>query len=56
MPTRAAYDRMDELEITLAGLLAQLRAILDDDVAQFNEMARARGVGGIITRREAPIP
>jgi photosystem II stability/assembly factor-like uncharacterized protein len=47
-PTRAAYQRFEELESQLDRHLAGLREVLDTDVARFSTALRDRGVPGIV--------
>jgi hypothetical protein len=47
-PTQAAYDRLADLEQQLAQHRAELRRVLDEDVARFNAILRERDVPAVI--------
>ncbi|MGD8329969.1 MAG: hypothetical protein PVJ49_11080, partial [Acidobacteriota bacterium] len=50
-PTQGDYQRLDDLRVELAPHLEALRAVIDIDVAAFNEALRAAGVPAVIWRR-----
>ena len=47
-PTRAAYERLGELEGQLARQVGELALVLDEDVASFNTALENLGVPGIL--------
>jgi photosystem II stability/assembly factor-like uncharacterized protein len=50
-PTQGDYQRLDDLRVELAPHLEAVRAVIDTDVAAFNEALRAAGVPAVIWRR-----
>jgi hypothetical protein len=47
-PTRAAYERLEDLEGQLAGQVAVLSHVIDEDLERFNALLDSLGVSGIV--------
>ncbi len=51
-PGRDAYERLTDIEKTLAGHLTDLRKILDSDIKEFNAMLQTRGKERVIVEKD----
>lgn len=50
-PTRGSYERFEDLDAELTPILAEVRALLDGAIADFNRLLEEGGVGPIIYDR-----
>ncbi|MDA0311163.1 MAG: hypothetical protein O2992_03490 [Gemmatimonadetes bacterium] len=51
-PTDQAVDRLQELQVDLAGVSNRLQTIFDEDLAAFNELIRSLGMDPVVLTRE----
>ena len=50
-PTKASYDRFEELLLQVRDLGARVRLVLDTDVAELNRILLDRGVPGVVVQQ-----
>lgn len=54
-PTEGAYERTEDLQVELEGLLGELREIIQTDVTRFNQMLRDAGVPPVVVKQERAV-